>query len=211
MGLWAPFSSVWGPVNRCWCGQQRQLCRQLQQGRPKAHPHSPIPTPCPPPHHDPPPCASTRALPPIFFSPSCRVVWFGFLAHVMLPQRGATFAYPLVCFVLLVSWVAVHKRSTIPLPAFRSLLCVAAVSAGSLPLVQVCVSPPPPTFLLEPVPRTRCAPYRGRSGPPSLHVVFLRLATVGVVAMGVVGGPSEPIVVCAPSLSLPRPSPLPSP
>lgn len=64
------------------------------------------------------------------------VVWFGFLAHVMLPQRGATFAYPMVCFVLLATWVAVHNRRTSTVAAFRSILCFAAVCAGSLPLVQ---------------------------------------------------------------------------
>jgi hypothetical protein len=67
-------------------------------------------------------------------------MWFGFLAHVMLPQRGATFAYPLVLVVLLVTWVAVKARKSISLSAFRSLLWVAAVCAAALPMVQVRVS-----------------------------------------------------------------------
>ena len=63
------------------------------------------------------------------------VWWFGFLNHVLLPQRGATWAYPLCIFVLQVMWVACrsigHGRRD------QRLLCTAALLCGLVPLIQV--------------------------------------------------------------------------
>ena len=64
-------------------------------------------------------------------------VWFGFLAHVMLPQRGATFAYPLVLFVVLAVWVALKGRAKLAASEYRALVVASGICAGSLPLIQV--------------------------------------------------------------------------
>lgn len=66
-----------------------------------------------------------------------RIFWFAFMPHVLLPQRGANFAYPMVLLVLLLVWSAtdVAMRTT---PAIRrSGLMHAAAFAAMLPLVQV--------------------------------------------------------------------------
>jgi len=69
------------------------------------------------------------------------VFWFGFLPHVFLPQRGATFAYPAVAAAALVLWQAIRpSRSAaalgMPLPERRFLLIVCAALSALLPLVQ---------------------------------------------------------------------------
>ncbi len=81
-------------------------------------------------------------LDPIQDHPDKRnVVWFGFISHVMLPQRGATFAYPLVIFILLLIWVAVSQSavasSVLPRGDYIRMMITAGVLAGSLPLIQV--------------------------------------------------------------------------
>ena len=39
-----------------------------------------------------------------------KIVWFAFIPHVLLPQRGANFAYPMVLFVLTLVWIAGDMR-----------------------------------------------------------------------------------------------------
>ena len=66
-------------------------------------------------------------------------LWFAFVPHILLPQRGATFAYPMAVLSLLLVWLGTDtsgsgaKMST---SVRRSLLVHAALFAGSLPLVQ---------------------------------------------------------------------------
>ena len=73
------------------------------------------------------------------------VWWFGFLTHVFLPQRGATWAYPLCLFVCLLGWEAASSER-LPLaaagsaagsaPSKQRLLLLAATCAALSPLVQ---------------------------------------------------------------------------
>eukprot|EP01138_Halocafeteria_seosinensis_P008808 gb/GECG01009003.1/.p1 GENE.gb/GECG01009003.1/~~gb/GECG01009003.1/.p1 ORF type:complete len:839 (+),score=58.98 gb/GECG01009003.1/:1-2517(+) len=77
------------------------------------------------------------------------VLWFAFLPHVYLPQRGATFAYPMVLTILLIMWTVIapskhfFKKNTMSLNASpitnserSSLLMMAGIFAASLPMVQ---------------------------------------------------------------------------
>jgi hypothetical protein len=69
-----------------------------------------------------------------------KVFWFAFLPHVLMPQRGANFAYPMALLVLLLVWQATDttraaSASTNPAQR-RSLLMHAAAFAAALPLVQ---------------------------------------------------------------------------
>lgn len=79
------------------------------------------------------------------------VFWFAFLPHIFLPQRGATFAYPMVLTILLIMWNAVGptplavsegvesvvKKMHVDDSLKSRLLMVAAVLSASLPLVQL--------------------------------------------------------------------------
>jgi hypothetical protein len=75
-----------------------------------------------------------------------KAVWFAFLPHVVLPQRGANFAYPMALVVLTLVWGAGEwgtGRRGGPVgdappttPERASLLLAAAVLASALPLVQ---------------------------------------------------------------------------
>ena len=69
-----------------------------------------------------------------------KVVWFAFLPHVVLPQRGATFAYPLSLVIFTLVWVATSwgrsAPSTLTTNARSSLLITAGALAGALPLVS---------------------------------------------------------------------------
>lgn len=77
------------------------------------------------------------------------VLWFAFLPHVYLPQRGATFAYPMVLTILLIMWTVIspakkyyrrNNMSTKSQPISNaersSLLMMAGIFSASLPLVQ---------------------------------------------------------------------------
>ena len=68
-----------------------------------------------------------------------KIVWFAFLPHVLLPQRGATFAYPLCMVIFNLVWVATAGDAgsrDVSVAERSSLLLLAGVLAGSLPLVQ---------------------------------------------------------------------------
>jgi hypothetical protein len=81
-----------------------------------------------------------------------KIVWFAFIPHVLLPQRGANFAYPMVLFVLTLVWVATDMRKTSGIASSMSLgngakhqislwdrrvmLIMSAAFAGMLPLIQ---------------------------------------------------------------------------
>ena len=65
------------------------------------------------------------------------IFWFAFLPHVLLPQRGATFAYPLVLVCLLLLWRATDMTRPVPAGTREAALVAAGVFAGALPLVQV--------------------------------------------------------------------------
>ena len=65
------------------------------------------------------------------------IVWFGFLSHVMLPQRGATFAYPLVIMLIMVCFIAVRGRNKLSSGEYTAMLVFAGVCSASLPLIQV--------------------------------------------------------------------------
>jgi hypothetical protein len=67
-----------------------------------------------------------------------KIVWFAFIPHVLLPQRGATFAYPMVMTVLTLVWRATDMRKceAITNSERRQMLVMAALFAGSLPLIQ---------------------------------------------------------------------------
>lgn len=65
-----------------------------------------------------------------------KIFWFAFLPHVLLPQRGANFAYPLVLFVLLLVWRAMDHGMPLSVSQRRTLLVTAGLCAGCLPLVQ---------------------------------------------------------------------------
>ena len=63
------------------------------------------------------------------------VWWFGFLPHVFLPQRGATWAYPLALLVVILGCAAYGVRSNPQ--SKRRLLLAAAATAILMPLLQV--------------------------------------------------------------------------
>ena len=69
-------------------------------------------------------------------------LWFAFVPHILLPQRGATFAYPMAVLVLLLVWVGTAATAGVPpalrltVPERRAFLVYAALFTGSLPLVQ---------------------------------------------------------------------------
>ena len=78
-----------------------------------------------------------------------KAVWFAFLPHVLLPQRGANFAYPLALVVLTLVWVATEwgsgggrgahgsaRGGALTLGDRAHLLTLAGLLAGALPLVQ---------------------------------------------------------------------------
>jgi hypothetical protein len=67
-----------------------------------------------------------------------KIMWFAFIPHVLLPQRGATFAYPMVLLVLTLVWVATDMRKEAALvhSERRTMLLLAGAFAGSLPLIQ---------------------------------------------------------------------------
>ena len=65
-----------------------------------------------------------------------RIFWFAFLPHVLLPQRGANFAYPMAVGVLLLVWRASDMRLRLGDRARGSLLTHAAAAAAALPMVQ---------------------------------------------------------------------------
>jgi hypothetical protein len=74
-------------------------------------------------------------------------LWFAFVPHILLPQRGGTFAYPLAVFSLLLVWLATDPEDRPPgaqqeqkikldYAARASLLIHAGAVASMLPLVQ---------------------------------------------------------------------------
>ena len=69
-----------------------------------------------------------------------KYLWFAFVPHILLPQRGACFAYPMAVLCLLLVWVGSDNTSAgaaRPTPLERRhLLIGAALAAGSLPMVQ---------------------------------------------------------------------------
>ena len=65
-----------------------------------------------------------------------KIFWFQFVAHVLLPQRGANFAYPMVLFALLLVWRATDAAAALTHGERRSLLVHAAAFTATLPLVQ---------------------------------------------------------------------------
>lgn len=78
-----------------------------------------------------------------------QVFWFAFLPHIYLPQRGATFAYPMVLTILLLVWSATspsamyYKQNSdapdkgpVTNSERRTFLFLAGVFSATLPLVQ---------------------------------------------------------------------------
>jgi hypothetical protein len=66
-----------------------------------------------------------------------RIVWFAFLPHVLMPQRGANFAYPLNLSILTFVWRATDSADkAVHFSHRRELLFLSAGLAGLLPLVQ---------------------------------------------------------------------------
>lgn len=83
-------------------------------------------------------------------------LWFAFVPHIMLPQRGAVFAYPMAMLSLLLVWAASDSASAWAVPAAtdasaaapgasasvmsladrRRMLILAAGVAGTLPMHQ---------------------------------------------------------------------------
>jgi len=66
-----------------------------------------------------------------------KYLWFAFVPHILLPQRGGNFAYPMVVAALLLVWIASDERAA----AFgkwarRSALLHAAGFTATLPLMQ---------------------------------------------------------------------------
>ena len=76
--------------------------------------------------------------------PSCQndaaggyaIFWFAFLPHVLLPQRGANFAYPLVVLCVLLLWRATDGTRPAAAGVREAALVAAGAFAGALPLVQ---------------------------------------------------------------------------
>lgn len=65
-----------------------------------------------------------------------KYLWFAFIPHIMLPQRGANFAYPVAVLVLSFVWMATDANISLHQGHRRTLLVSAAVLAASLPMVQ---------------------------------------------------------------------------
>ena len=66
-----------------------------------------------------------------------KYLWFAFVPHIMLPQRGACFAYPMAVLCLLLMWSGTDTTSGKVTPSERRhLLIYSALCAGSLPMVQ---------------------------------------------------------------------------
>lgn len=67
-----------------------------------------------------------------------KIVWFAFIPHVLLPQRGANFAYPMVLTVLTLVWKAtdMRKGEAVSHIMRREMLILAAAFSGALPLIQ---------------------------------------------------------------------------
>ena len=65
------------------------------------------------------------------------VFWFGFLTHVLMPQRGATFAYPVCLVVILLVLQATRSTRDLTLADRRRLIVLAGFLASLLPLVHV--------------------------------------------------------------------------
>lgn len=67
-----------------------------------------------------------------------KIMWFAFIPHVLLPQRGANFAYPMVMLVLTLVWRAGDMRvcERIGNAERRAMLIMAGAFSGSLPLIQ---------------------------------------------------------------------------
>jgi len=74
-------------------------------------------------------------------------LWFAFIPHILLPQRGGTFAYPIAVLCLLLVWLgtepevrhvgtAQEQRMRLGYAERTSLLVHAGAFAGMLPLVQ---------------------------------------------------------------------------
>lgn len=74
-------------------------------------------------------------------------LWFAFIPHILLPQRGGTFAYPIAVLSLLLVWLATdpddrpagiaqEQRLKLDYTARTSLLVHAGAFAAMLPLVQ---------------------------------------------------------------------------
>lgn len=66
------------------------------------------------------------------------IFWFAFLPHVLLPQRGANFAYPLAVLCILLLWRATDMTRNATATMREAALVAAGAFAGALPLVQVC-------------------------------------------------------------------------
>lgn len=64
------------------------------------------------------------------------VFWFAFLPHVMMPQRAATYGYPVALLAVIITWLSIKSQSTLKLDTRRRLLLVAAIICGLLPLVH---------------------------------------------------------------------------
>jgi hypothetical protein len=65
-----------------------------------------------------------------------KYLWFAFVPHIMLPQRGANFAYPAAVLVLDLVWMATDAGTRLHQGHRRAMLVTAAALAASLPLVQ---------------------------------------------------------------------------
>jgi hypothetical protein len=65
-----------------------------------------------------------------------KFLWFAFLPHILLPQRGGNFAYPLSVLAVLLVWVATDANVRLPSTVRASLLLHAAVFSAALPLLQ---------------------------------------------------------------------------
>lgn len=65
-----------------------------------------------------------------------KFLWFAFVPHIMLPQRGANFAYPMAVLVLILVWMATDSATRLHCGHRRTLLVTAGVFAASLPMAQ---------------------------------------------------------------------------
>jgi len=65
-----------------------------------------------------------------------KMLWFAFIPHILLPQRGANFAYPLAVLVIILVWRATDAAAPLADHHRASLLLHAAVLAAGLPMVQ---------------------------------------------------------------------------
>jgi hypothetical protein len=63
--------------------------------------------------------------------------WLGFIADVMLPDRGATFAYPTFVLVLLLALVAVRSRHVASAVDVAHIIMFAGGLMATLPLFEV--------------------------------------------------------------------------